>query len=238
MSKHLHFDESRERFGRMHQETRARGLDPALIEQALIKCRWEDGVIWLGEEAYLPTGLALGCPLPQPAAVSQLWEMACAVDRWLRAATASYNVGLAFVPCHWYHITLLSRSHYSDGRRLTYLTKEEAAQAAITIRELGIEMLSIVLSGLSISRSGALLVGAFPTNGSLEKVRLAAAQSNPLLQNRFPAMTYVKIAQLPCRLDDDVFSELAASFVNQYDALHLELCFQHVYTPAGFLSFR
>src|SRR5690242_3581045 len=89
----------RKRYRFLAGECRRRGLSAAAIERSRQELHRQTGVAChLNEIAYKPTGVALGCPVPNAQFTRRLWHFSGLVEKYLRAVAGDDRSTFAFVP--------------------------------------------------------------------------------------------------------------------------------------------
>lgn len=72
-----------------------------------------DGTPFLNDNAYKPTGVALGCPIPDQNFKNHLWEITKSLADRLTKIKSENVPSFAFVPSDWYHITIMNFTQYA-----------------------------------------------------------------------------------------------------------------------------
>ena len=155
-----------------------------------------DGTPWLDERFYLPTGLAFGMPLPpdlERAALSLLDELLGRVGIGSQAG----EVGVVRVPTGCLHVTLLSKSHYTqtDGV-LSFIEPEEVRRAAEALRDLPSRPVEIRFRGLLVCPEGRVMIPGYPSDDTLFRIREAIRRALGERQYYTSRMAHMKLAHL------------------------------------------
>lgn len=103
----------RNEYIRLAREVAQKGISHDAIET----CRntlvdYQDEKWFLKPIAFLPTGVAMGCPLPQFYFQKSFYRAAQLIEKWVRGEDAPTLPVFACVPPQSYHITIVNRSHY------------------------------------------------------------------------------------------------------------------------------
>lgn len=212
----------------LRQETRRDGLSAPAIEHARTELsEVRDGICWLRPQAYSPTGVALGVPLPGQDITRALRSITDSLTRYLTADQPP----LALVPPDSYHMTLVNRAHYLVGGRIRPLSIAQHRQVAAIVRRSGIASIEVDLRGLLLTNYGALIVAGYPRGPELYDLRRRIAESIPALRVHLPLAAHVKIAQLLINPAD--LPDLLSQISDLGKTLRGRLTFHDLYTPAG-----
>ncbi|MBM4137587.1 MAG: hypothetical protein FJ241_12270 [Nitrospira sp.] len=156
----------------LSQECWRKGLEVDKIENSRRNLStFVNGVWYLKSEAYKPTGIALGCPLPDDQITELLWRVSRLFDRCLSFLTCSTGEKFAFVPQECYHITIVNWSHFKiDGCVIDMpVDKKEDVQGIIA--RLNKVPIVLHLNGLILTNDGSLIVPGFPCEDQIYKMR-------------------------------------------------------------------
>src|ERR1035437_3163876 len=109
-------DRCRSIYRKIARDCRRHGLDHREIFQSVTELSETIGfTTFVRSRAYQPTGVALGCPLPDPQVARLLWRLAKLMDARLKLLFGGPGPHFAFVPAASYHITVWNRSYYKQG---------------------------------------------------------------------------------------------------------------------------
>jgi hypothetical protein len=221
-------------------QCKRRGLDTEEIERSRKELNSQvDFTCQLSEIAYKPTGMALGCPIPDRSFTRRLWRISRLVEEYLAKHSVDEKPSFAFVPPLWYHITVANRTHFDFNaadlmaRHDHVLSQEERRSAQAVVSQIAAGPLLVQFSGLILTSSGRLLVPGFPADDRLYEVRYQLADSLPQVRVNLPTTAHIKLGHILL----DLKNEQMRSFLNW-----LPLCGQHIsarvafsdlYTPAG-----
>lgn len=166
------------------QECRLKGLAPEPIEKSRTSLSHSvNGIQYLKKEAFLPTGLALGCPLDDGDLTRSLADLSHQATSYLSEVSKSREPTVAFVPAESYHITVLNRTYFESSSQVFPLSEKELQSAEETIRKLGIGCITIDARGLVLTSSGKILVCGYPSSDNLDKLRQKVAKSVQILES-------------------------------------------------------
>ncbi len=215
----------------MARQSRVLGFDPAQIARSRQELVERTGTIWtVRHVAYKPTGVALGCPLPDARATRRFWRIAQVVDHHLRGLSADgAPEPFAYVPANWYHATLLNYTHFDDcaAGEIRPLGAEDWPDLCQAVAEANAGPISVECSGLVLTRSGRLLVTGFPDSEAVYRLRACVAERLPGLRTHIPATVHFKLGHLlTCPAESDRERLLA----------HVALCGQHISARLTFSS--
>lgn len=150
------------RYDELAEECRSNGLEASEIDATLaLSTRIKDGSAWLKSRAFKPTGVALGCPLPDRLCQEALQRLAVQVDMKLRYLRKINKPAFAAVPPDSYHITLANYDHFDlrdNGGPVSRLrpSHKSIIEKLIATEEYG--HLRFRLSGVVLTRQGRLMI--------------------------------------------------------------------------------
>jgi 2'-5' RNA ligase len=221
-------------YDELSAECTAHGIDAGEAEKSLLRLSTDEGAgRRLLPLAYLPTGLALGCPLPEKDLTRQLRD---AAERVASSAPrlAGGGLALAFVPPEAYHVTVISLSSFESDSSLQFLTAELAAGIARLLTRTPRRDIAIDLDGYVLTAKGRLLVRGVPTSPALAELRQVLRDHFPELRRHRAEIAHIKLGHLLTPLDRDHL-ELVLGAV-EAEGLSLKgrrVSFDDLYTPAG-----
>jgi hypothetical protein len=226
-------DACRAEYVRLDRELHHRGLD----EQAIRATRESlseshDGRFVLKAEAYDPTGVALGRPLPERGQTVLLTRLACLIEAWLADRTRSREPTLTHVPATAYHITVLNRSHY-EFSSITLLTPGEQRRIEATVSQLGLKAIDVIACGIGLTASGRLFVKCLPADDRLFELRARLAEAFPQMRINAPRTAHIKIGHLRTPLRRDQLLAFGAWLKRLDERVTRRVVFGDVYTPQG-----
>lgn len=223
----------RNEYIRLARELKQKGLSAKEIEAgrtSLVELR--DNRWFLKPKAYLPTGVALGCPLPQLQVQKLFYRAASLIDKWLQGKDGPSLPALAYVPPQAYHITIVNRSHY-EYNEVVALTLDEQESIRRVISNLQVGMISVVTSGLFLTHTGRLFVKLLVFDDRILNLRTILSQTYPQLRTNVPKLVHIKIGHLMKALNEtDLLSfNVWLQQLGHYTISRID--FTDVYTPAG-----
>lgn len=186
-------------------------------------------------EAYQPTGLALGSPLPESSQAELLARLACLVEAQLKQYVRSEQPAFAYVPEDWYHITIVNRTHY-EFSAISYLDEDEKQAVEALISKMDLQEIRVAASGLILTASGRLLVKCLPKDNRILQLRAALFHTLPWLQTNMPKMVYIKLGHLMAPLATPQLQSFIAWLTGIERHAICDLVFTDVYTPQGRIS--
>lgn len=188
----------------------------------------------LREEAYKPTGIALGCPLPESKQF-ELFALSHLVDARLREYSSSEQPSFAYVPADSYHITIANRTHY-ESSVVSYLNGEELEAVKALIHKLHLQTIRVIAAGLILTYSGHLLVKCLPIDDKILQLRTQLAHNFRWLRTNMPTMAHIKLGHLMVPLVNSQLQSFNAWLAMIEQHAIFDLVFTDVYTPQGRIS--
>lgn len=186
-------------------------------------------------EAYKPTGLALGRPLPESGQVELFARLACLTEARLKQYFRSELPSFAYVPADWYHITIANRTHY-ESSALSYLDEKEKQGIEALISKLGLQEIRVIASGLILTASGRLFVKCLPIDDRILQLRAMLIHTFPWLQTNMPKMAHIKLGHLMVPLAAPQLQSFVAWLARTEQHAICDLVFKDIYTPQGRVS--
>jgi hypothetical protein len=245
--KHIHLTENnpgdnacRSFYIRLAHETEKYGIDNRKIEHTRLELADRTGArVWLKPEAYRPTGIALGHPLPGSRVQSRLFRVSLYIDGFLQKLFREKKPAFAFVPPEAYHITLINWTHYTVSGRITSLGTGEAKKFAEHIPKEFDESQVILINGLILTRSGAVLVPGFPAQESFYRLRAGLYKTTcecpayPSPPPPLPPAAHIKLGHLLFPLDPPQLIRFQTWLSRWGRHVSGRLVFEDLYTQAG-----
>lgn len=225
--------QSRSRYIQLGKELLCQGLDSEQIRESLHELSFRDGdVCYLRPEAYQPTGIALGSPLPSRKFTHLLWRISRLTDKYFASLSGCGETTLALVPKDWYHVTLVNRTHYKLSS-ITLMSDKEKRKASEVICENLDDPIRVFFSGLLLTGNGCLIVPGFPCDHQLYELRAKVAKELPALSVNLPNTVHIKLGHLLTNLEDEQL--LSVNGWLYRCSLHLNhiLSFNDFYTAHG-----
>jgi hypothetical protein len=185
----------RRRYGELLSEVQEEGLNAGEIEKSkTIYSISEARSCWIKAEAYKPTGVALGCPLPDRKTTFLFWRLSRLAMQWLGNQTGNSN-SFAFVPKDWYHVTIANWSHFDLHRDISEIT-ETKVRIVNEVLKTNPSSINIRFAGLLITRAGRLIVPGYPTDGLIFRLRRELVARIPELSINLPVTAHIKLGHL------------------------------------------
>lgn len=223
----------RKEYIRLAREVKQKGIS----QEAVDTCRetladLQDRRWFLKPIAFSPTGIALGCPLPQKHIQKLFYRMAELVERWFQSAGEIDIPLFAYVPSHAYHITIVNRSHY-EFNEVIPLTMDEKDVFEKAISKLNIRKISVITNGLFLTHTGRVFVKCLVLDDAILKLRSFLTATYPQLQTNVPRLVHIKIGHLMKVPNEQELMAFNAWLerVGHYSISRLD--FTDLYTPAG-----
>lgn len=208
------------------------GLDAAAVARSAKELSHTQNLLRvLNESAFRPTGVALGCPLPDPLVVRRLWRIARLVERRLAEFVPPGNAVFAHVPSPWYHVTLVNRTSYEDDEVVTPITREEAEQAREIVRRYSRAPIVLHIHGLILSGFGTLFAPGYPASDDLYELRCRLAEEIPALAHHVPRIAHLKLGHLLVPLAGEQLKELLSWLRACGELVNVRVTFHDAFTP-------
>jgi len=220
----------------MLRETRLKGLSPAQIRRSAQELSEPaGGSVRVRDAACKPTGVALGCPLPDPGAARRWRRIARLVDGCLAALRPGDGPAFAYVPPALYHTTLLNYTHFDESAAdaIHPLGREEWRAVARAVAGLGVGPVTLECQGLILTHTGRLLVTAFPADDGLYRLRAGIAAAVPGLRTHVPETVHLKLGHLLILPPEEALPGLLAFVARCGQHVSARLTFPALHTPLG-----
>ena len=220
------------RYSQLSSELQQNGLNLAKIEESRTVFTEEAGEhYWVKPEAYRPTGVALGCPLPDEDMTTLLWTVAYLAEQFMCAQAHSRPL-FAFVPREWYHVTVVNRSHFDCDRNIIGLDNGEFEKAKEIVHH-GLGPIGIRFTGLILTADGRLIVPGYPTDGRFYALRRELSTRIQPLSRNLPLTAHIKIGHVTWPLDKELIKVFVDELTRYGEGISASLLFRSAYTPAG-----
>jgi hypothetical protein len=195
--------ECRRQYLRIHQRTWRSGLDFSKIQDSKFKHCVERGAeTEVTVDAYRPTGVALGHPLPCLQTTRRLYRLAKLVDR----------------------------SHFDHGPVFD-ITRHEQRQAAQVIAAANTGRVTIDFNGFLLSSDGRLLVRGYPQDERLFHLRQRLAEALPADAGPPSVLAHIKLGHVLVCPSLQQVRELSDWLGRCSHHLSKSLVFEDVFSP-------
>ncbi len=225
------------RYAEVESECRQKGLDRIEIEKSLASCvRYAHGRAWLKARAYRPTGVALGCPLPDLAYQEVLWKLCEHTDQRLRLLTGINRPSFAIVPPDCFHVTLVNYDHFgmkADNASVRHFRSSQKPAVETIMAEQQCGPVTLKCNGLLLSPHGRLMVCGFAQDRRVFELKEALRSKLQFLRINFPLMTHIKIGHVLVHLDQRQSQEFMEWLTGENHKITRSLRFEDAYTPQG-----
>lgn len=219
----------------MHNETWRKGLNVHEIE------RTRDQLAVIGDRgavlstcAYKPTGLALGCPLPDQRSSVRLARISRLAEEWIASVLNRREAVFARVPADSFHITVLNRTHFDAHATIVSLSPDHKDIATrVCLAEPLNAPVKILMEGLILTHEGKLLVRGYPTNDSLTALKDRLLEALPEFAEHVPLTFHVKLGHLMQPLYGDKLVNFLVWLSKASQYVSFELDFTEIHTPLG-----
>lgn len=221
-------------YGQIEAATRERGLDAEQIRLSANRyCERRAGRDFVTQDAYRPTGAALGCPLPDDGVTGRLSLVAEELERFLRKTRPEARAWFAFVPSDGYHVTVVSRGHY-DTSEVVSLDASMRRHLANVVEKC--PSITLDLEGIAVTRQGRVLAKCVPRSDDLVLLRELIVRRIPELAENMPRTAHIKLGHVLLPLTAEQLSAFVA-FAKSFDqVVRGALLFRDLFTPAGRVS--
>lgn len=218
---------------RLARQVQRQGLSVPEIEQSVLDfAEVKNGKAWVKSLAYSPTGVALGCPLPDEHLSRYFWKIAQLMESKLQGWSRSSEPVFAYVPKESYHITILNRSHY-ETTSVFPMEEDEFPPVKEAMAKIHLERIHILSCGLVLTSAGKLFVKCLPADDRILELREHLIKEVPFLRVNAPRMIHIKLGHILTPLDKAKTCELLA-WLQRLDQLVIgQLEFLDLYTPVG-----
>ncbi|HEY5959010.1 MAG TPA: hypothetical protein VIV60_20765 [Polyangiaceae bacterium] len=221
-------------YRRLHAVTRREGLSQRHVDDSRQRhSSTKDGVVFVTPDAYQPTGVALGHPLPDVRVTRRLWRLTRLIDRYLSSFGDAHP--FAFVPSSSYHVTIYSRSHFDRGAVFDMeRTEHEVVERLLSDAQIG--STAIDFHGMLLSKEGRVLVCGYPVDDGLWRIRdsftgkVAMAGGNP------PTTAHIKLGHVLIAPTLERVRKLSEFLDRCSQHVSERIVFADVFTPAGRIS--
>jgi hypothetical protein len=220
------------RYTELINEVREGGLISTEIDKNRTLVRTDGGRIWVAAQAYKPTGVALGHPLPDPATEKLLWEVSCEAEQWLSSRLHKGD-SFAFVPCESYHVTLNNYKHFDFQEKTAIVDMPEHFIPEINEVIRNVENpVSIKFSGLIITQGGKLIVPGYPLDGKFFYLRRELVAKIQLLDVNLPKIAHIKLGHILTYLDHETVMSFQAWLTDCRTITDRVVMFDSIHTPS------
>lgn len=214
-----------------------KGLNPSKINTAAQQeCQRTDGRWFLKPEAFLPTGIALGNPVPDMALTERLWRSAQRLEEQIRKEHPETEKAFAFVPPEAYHISVVHHSHFEHSTEITPIPAGEKYRAQELIFEQKIEPIGIRVSGLLLTPEGRLIAPGFPADERFYRLRKLLADNISSLGSFVPNTAHIKLGHLLTPLAGKALQRVLSWLNQQGQSINTQLYFDDLFSPTGRIS--
>ncbi|MBN2440108.1 MAG: hypothetical protein JXJ04_02140 [Spirochaetales bacterium] len=209
-----------------------KGLDKSEIDKtARERIAIHNDRCYLKTDYYKPTGVALGCPLPDKRITKRLWQFSKLVESYLSRFSRKEKCVFAFVPGDCYHTTILNWTHYAVSDKIVSMKKPDAIKVEQVIHDTIKSPVTLHINGIFLTSTGTLIIPGFPADNSLYTLRSRLLEAIPEFRTRIPFAAHIKLGHLLVHLRKsklEKFQRWLSSF-----AYHISgrMVFHDVYTP-------
>lgn len=223
----------RNEYIRLAREVAQKGISHDAIET----CRntlvdYQDGKWFLKPIAFLPTGVAMGCPLPQLHFQKLFYRAAQLIEKWIRGTAKTDIPVFAYVPPQSYHITIVNRSHY-EFNAVVPLTIDEKNTVEDIVSKLQIKQVTVATSGFFLTHTGRLFIKCLVLDDAILNLRNAIAESYPQFRINIPRLVHIKIGHLMKELNKQELLEFTVWLERLGHYSISKIDFLDLYTPVG-----
>jgi hypothetical protein len=227
----------RKQYNLLDREFRQLGFITDDVRKNFELCYHSVNKYYISEMACKPTGIALGCPLPDQEFTEQLLIVAEKANYDIINLYNNNDKSFAFVPPDSYHTTIVNRTHFETDSTVITMTEEEREKVRVIIRQSCIVEINVHFKGLIMTRSGRLIIPGFPDE-KLDRLRGILTDSFSFLRSNVPHISHIKLGHVlaPLKMKE---TGLLLQSIDQYGKkIDKNLIFPDVYTPVGRISFE
>lgn len=226
-----------------YRDIRSEFLMSGIDRHGVAKSRallYDDGTtIWVDKAAYYPTGVALGCPLPDSVFSQQLFAAASLFATKINSLISSDKSSFSLVPKESYHVTIVNFSHFDCAyhkKDIVTLDSLSFAQVRAYFRDVLFPVPRIHFQGLLLTRSGRLIVPGYATNFTAFMVRSELADLVPQFRTNLPKTLHIKLGHVLGTLPP--FSEQRCQDVvdGLGGGISADISFKDIFTPMEILQ--
>ncbi len=226
------------RYAALARELGTKGLDREEIEKSrMLNSFFEGPRAYLRPRAYKPTGVALGCPLPDPEFQSLLFEVVLSSNNFIQRISRKPAPSVALVPPSFYHVTIVNRDHFDLGgenRHIQCITPRERALIVRVVRQcFRRSPISVRFKGLLITRSGRLFVPGYTESPAFFRLRDDLYSAMAILRRNAPVTAHIKLGHLLVHLQGRLLRLFERWLIDEASRIDMKLQFDTIYTPAG-----
>lgn len=229
-------DICRGRYDFLYRESVQNGLNLDEIEKSVNLCHRVGKQFFLQDIACKPTGVALGCPLPDSQLTEKLWRLIERLNNDIALHFPTVSEAFSFVKSDTYHITIVNRSHYKTNSSITEMTMEEKKKVVAAVSQLGKNVVRVHLQGLILTSYGRLIIKGFPEGDNLYRLRNKLVNLIPELRVNIPNIAHIKLGHLLAPFNKIETEWLMKSITEYGKDIDEILTFTDVYTPVGRIS--
>ena len=192
----------------------------------------------LKKEAYKPTGIVLGCPLPDKIYINQLWNISKSIEAFVKEINPKINACFAYVPRDYYHITLLNRTHFDHNREIKSINSEEKNKIQEILKAIQNKPISIHFKQLLLTSSGRLILAGYPDDEDIYVIREKIIEILPEFKINKPITAHIKLGHLLVLLKKDDLDTLLRKIKIKGNEIKKNITFTDLYTPLGRIPFN
>lgn len=182
---------------------------------------------------YLPTGVALGCPLPDQGLTRELSRIAELAAECCQAESAGTVEVFGFVPSEAYHVTVVSYSHYTTAGAEVIpfpVTLSCCMESVLSRADTG--PITVDFVGPLITSRGGLIIRGLPRDEKLSSLRGRLVDEIPELAASVPDTAHIKLGHVLVSLDAGIATKILELLRQACPALP-SVTFKDAFTPHG-----
>ncbi len=227
----------RARYTYLVRECFSKGLSKEDIRNSAKKLSQSSGEMsFLLSKAYKPTGIALGCRLPQKSDEKRLWLLSRMVDEYASKLNKQSKSSFAFVPPESYHITLVNRSHF-EHTNIAMITVREKEKATDIIQKSCNKPIVVRLSGLILTYRGRLIAIGYPCENHIYDLRVQLGKKIRALRVNIPSTVHIKLGHLTSFMNRSNLRQFISWLATEGVKVNSRLVFTNFHTPHGDIEF-
>lgn len=190
------------------------------------------GLYYLHPDAFKPTGVALGFPLPDYFFIRRLWKISCLIEKYLQKVTGNKKT-FAHVPPDSYHITIVNKTHFGKHKKIVPINEAEKRKSKQIITNINSGGISLFFNGLVVSRDGRPLVRGYVFDNKLFSIRDGLIKGIDKFNTHTPSAAHIKLGHILVNLNQEQLHSLLFYISIWGEHISKMILFKDTYTHLG-----